>query len=76
MMVDKTDFVWTGERDRPLGLYRPCRCNVCSRNRKGVGYLSFSDASGHGFTVWITDEKVFQRLRRTVSLITKGAIGA
>jgi hypothetical protein len=62
-MSENSDLVWDGERNRPLGVYRGCSCGVCSKNRKGVGYLSFSDDNGRGFTVWISDEKVFWRLR-------------
>jgi hypothetical protein len=60
------DIVWDGERNRQLDVYRACRCGVCSKSRKGVGYLSFSDASGRGFTIWIEDEKVFRRLRQAI----------
>ncbi|HYM78781.1 MAG TPA: HNH endonuclease [Candidatus Dormibacteraeota bacterium] len=55
-------FAWNGERNRPLDVYRPCPCGICSGNRKGVGYLSCSDAKGHGFTVWIQSEEIFRRL--------------
>jgi len=58
--------VWNGERDRPLGAYRPCPCSVCSQNRHGVGYLSHSSPLGRGFTIWIEDERVFQALSRAL----------
>lgn len=57
------DLAWNGEKNRRLDVYRPCRCGVCSEGTRGVGYLSFSDANGHGFTVWIQNEKVFRRLK-------------
>jgi len=57
------DFVWKGEKDRRLSVYRPCACGVCTANRKGVGYLSFSDEDGNGFTIWIQREQVFRKLR-------------
>jgi hypothetical protein len=63
-MMTRTEFAWNGERNRQLDVYRPCACGVCSRNRKGVGYLSCSDAAGRGFTVWIQSEEIFQRLSR------------
>ena len=62
------DFTWDGERDRNLSVYRPCSCGVCRENRKGVGYLSFSDANGRGFTIWIENEQVFRRLSRALRL--------
>jgi len=60
------DIVWDGERNRQLDAYRACSCGVCSKSRKGVGYLSFSDARGRGFTIWIEDEMVFRRLRNAI----------
>ena len=58
-----TDFAWeAGETNRPLGAYRVCPCGVCKRYQNGVGYLSYSDAHGKGFTIWIQDERVFEML--------------
>jgi len=62
-MKENTDLVWNGERNRQLRVYRPCPCNICSKNRKGVGYLSFSDTEGRGFTIWLENENVYRRLR-------------
>jgi hypothetical protein len=62
-MGESADIVWNGEKNRPLDVYRACPCGVCSKNRKGVGYVSFSDANGRGFTIWLENEKVFRRLR-------------
>lgn len=67
-MREGTDLIWKGERNRRLAVYRPCQCNVCSKSSRGVGYLSFSDADGNGFTVWIEDEKVFRRLKSALNL--------
>lgn len=68
-----TCFVWSeGERNRPLALYRTCSCGVCKRGRKGVGYLSSSNAQGKGFTVWIDDERVFRRLARLLNESSQG----
>lgn len=67
-MRARADFIWKGERNRQLGVYRPCRCRVCSKNRRGVGYLSFSDGNGSGFTVWIENEMVLRRLRTALRL--------
>lgn len=65
-MRESADLVWNGESNRQLNVYRVCPCGVCSKNRKGVGYLSSSDPNGHGFTVWVENEAVFQRLRRAL----------
>jgi len=68
-MEEGTDYVWNnGERNRRLSVYRPCPCGTCWRGQQGVGYLSFSDASGRGFTIWIQNERVFQRLRRALGV--------
>jgi len=61
------EFVWDGEKSRQLDVYRPCPCGVCSKNCRGVGYLSFSNANGRGFTVWIQEEKVFRKLKCALS---------
>lgn len=66
------DFVWHGERNRRLGAYRPCPCGTCSRSCRGVGYLSSSDRDGRGFTVWIENEEVFQRLSRALGRRSRG----
>ena len=69
-MGGSADYVWDGERNRELSACRPCPCAVCS-NHKGVGYLSFSDARGHGLTIWIDDEEVFRRLRSALKHFRK-----
>jgi len=61
-------FAWDGERNRQLNVYRPCRCGICLENRMGVGYLSFSDANGRGFTIWIDDELIFRKLRNALRI--------
>jgi hypothetical protein len=65
-MGESADIIWIGEKNRQLGVYRACPCGVCEKSRLGIGYLSFSDANGHGFTIWIEDEKVFRRLRHAL----------
>lgn len=65
-MIESTGLVWKGERNRELNVYRTCSCCVCWKSRKGIGYLSFSDVNGRGFTIWIEDEQVFRRLRRAL----------
>lgn len=57
------EFTWKGERNRPLDVYRPCSCGTCSATQNGIGYLSFSDGDGWGFTVWLEDEEVFLMLK-------------
>jgi hypothetical protein len=67
-----TDFAWNkGERNRQLTVYRPCDCGTCSAVRQGIGYLSFSDSHGRGFTVWLENEEVFQRLRRALGQLRR-----
>ena len=71
-MAERTDFIWNdGEKNRQLKVYLPCPCGTCSSTRQGVGYLSFSDANGHGFTVWIQNEQVFLRLRSALRQFRK-----
>ena len=65
-MGESADIAWTGETNRQLNVYRACPCEVCSKNRKGVGYLSFSDVNGRGFTIWIESEKIFRNLKRAI----------
>jgi len=68
-----TDFVWSGgERNRRLGVYRPCRCGTRTKTQSGVGYLSFSDARGRGLTVWLSSEQVFQGLDRAIARLQDG----
>jgi hypothetical protein len=74
-MRKSAEFAWIGEKNRTLDAYRACLCGVCSRNCKGAGYLSSSDANGHGFTIWIQDEKVFRRIRRGLRVKTRRQIG-
>lgn len=58
---------WKGEVNRAFRLQRPCSCGCDQRSGdKGVGYLTGSDSKGNGFTLWITDEKVFQVMRKSM----------
>lgn len=64
----KTQITWTGEARRPLSLQRPCDCGCDGWDgRHGVGYLTGSDARGRGFTLWIQDEAVYQRIERVLA---------
>jgi len=72
-MRESGNLVWTGERNRQLNVYRSCPCGVCSNSVKGVGYLSSSDSTGQGFTIWIEDEEVFRRLRRAIGRFKTGS---
>lgn len=74
-MREGSEFIWNGERNRQLSVYRPCPCGVCSKNHKGVGYLSSSDTNGLGFTIWIGDERVLRALRRGLHLSMERIIG-
>jgi hypothetical protein len=72
-MREGDDFIWiNGEKNRQLSVYRPCPCAACSKNCKGVGYLSFSDASGRGFTIWLEDERVFRALKSALGCLRNG----
>lgn len=66
-MEQNCDFIWVGEKNRQLNVYRACRCGVCAKSSAGVGYLSVSDSDGNGVTIWIREEEVFQRLRRAIN---------
>jgi len=70
-MRETADCAWNGERNRPLSAYRACPCAVCSKGRRGVGYLSFSNAKGRGFTIWMRNEMVFRGLRQAVARLSK-----
>jgi hypothetical protein len=71
-MTGGADFIWNnGERNRELGVYRPCSCGTCLGTRNGVGYLSFSDTEGRGFTIWLENEEVVQRVNRALESLTK-----
>jgi hypothetical protein len=75
-MRGSADFVWNnGERNRQLSVYRPCPCGTCTSVRKGVGYLSFSDTHGRGFSIWLENEEVFQRLSRALRRFRKDQAG-
>jgi hypothetical protein len=71
-MGESGDVIWKGERNRQLAVYRPCQCSACSKSSRGVGYLSFSDANGNGFTVWIENEMVFRRLKTALRFVRNG----
>lgn len=71
-MIHDNEFVWNNaERNRRFDVYRPCPCGTCSVCRRGVGYLSFSDDGGNGFTIWLQDEEVFDRLRAALDELRK-----
>lgn len=64
-MADQT--AWKGEKDRPLGVHRPCSCGCDEREgHKGYGYITGSDAEGNGFTIWIEDEAVFEAVQSVI----------
>jgi len=75
-MGTRCDFVWDGERNRELSVYRPCSCGICSKGRRGVAYLSSSNASGQGFTIWIENEEVVKRLTGSFQNISVDPLGA
>lgn len=55
-----------GERNRPLTIRRNCPCGVCriSGAGKGVGFLTWSDANGNGFTLWFDREEDYRELAK------------
>lgn len=58
-------ITWNGEKNRPVGLRRPCDCGCDHRNGNlGVGYLTGSDENGNGFTVWVESEAVFSAIEQ------------
>jgi len=60
-------ITWQGEQNREFQLQRPCECGCDVREgAKGVGYLTGSDKSGKGFTVWIENEEVYQAIERVI----------
>lgn len=59
---------WKGDTGRAPRVQRPCECGCDMRDGvKGVGYLTGSDNKGNGFTVWITDEKLFKAMSKVFS---------
>lgn len=65
--IDMKQLEWNGEKNRELRLSRPCECGCDIRDGDwGVGYISGSDESGNGFTVWIDDDVVFSRLEKSM----------
>jgi len=72
-MKASSAILWNGDANRELNVYRPCHCGICSAGRRGVGYLSGSDVHGRGFTIWIQDEKLFRRLKRSLGQLRKSA---
>ena len=66
------EFIWNkGEKNRLLSVYRPCSCGTCSGLTKGVGYLSYSDEKGRGFTLWLENEVAFMRLRKALGRLRR-----
>jgi hypothetical protein len=61
------NFWQQGERSRELAVCRPCACGCDTRlGVPGVGYLTGSDPDGNGFTLWIKEEAMYERLARTL----------
>jgi len=67
--MKEQQITWdNGDESRPLNVYRPCPCGCDARGDgiKGVGYISGSDQEGNGFTIWIENEDVYQRVRQVI----------
>jgi len=63
-MEEETEFVWRARRIVAwphIGLV-----SVESVCAEGIGYISFSDTRGRGFTIWLKREAVFQGIRRAL----------
>jgi hypothetical protein len=57
-------WIWKGEANRRLAIYRPCECGCDYRHGiLGVGYISASDDDGNGFSIWIEDERIYARFK-------------
>lgn len=66
---------WIGEKHRPLQVVRPCRCRCEDRDgHRGVGYITGSNARGHGFTLWLKDERVFRLAQELVEALSAAAL--
>lgn len=58
-------YLWKGDPGRTPRVQRPCDCGCDLRDgAKGVGYLTGSDDKGNGFSLWITDEKVYKVMEK------------
>ena len=61
-----------GEKNRPLKVRRLCECSTCHAADVEIGtadcagFLSGSDATGRGFTIYIQDNSVYAVLRALV----------
>lgn len=63
-MDQKKEFVLKMAPNHDLSLYPAC--DTCDGKKPGIGYLCGSDEEGNGFVVWITDEKVFQLMKKLI----------
>jgi hypothetical protein len=63
-MDQKKEFVLKMAPNHALSLYPAC--DTCDGKKTGIGYLCGSDEEGNGFVVWITDEKVFQLMKKLI----------
>jgi hypothetical protein len=63
-------MTWSdGEKSRPLQLVRVCPCGCDTRDGDHVGaagYLTASDDTGQGFTIWIEEEDIFQVIKSAI----------
>ena len=53
-----------GERNRKLGMWRPCPCGCDGRRGKIAGYLHGIDSEGKGFSVYAKTEEEYQAMRK------------
>lgn len=54
---------WKGAENRPIRAQRACPCGCDNRGRKVpiVGYVTGSNESGEGITIFAPDEATYQR---------------
>lgn len=64
------ELIWEGDEGRPLQVCRPCPCGCDQRGGyEGVGYITGSTEDGRGFTLWVDDEEVLERMLEVVEAI-------
>jgi hypothetical protein len=63
-MEKKKEFFVKMAPNQGVTLYPAC--DTCDGKKPGIAYLAGSDEEGNGFVVWITDEKVYEVMKKLV----------